>query len=102
MLYRVVNYNGKECVYEGQDEDLACRMARQYSSACGDYYVEQSLEEEITVPVKEIDFDSYDDEQEAISDYLSDLNGYCVLGFNYEIKGKKCYITKIEWDTTID
>lgn len=102
MLYRVVNYNGKECVYEGPNEEKAYKLARQYSKACGDYYVEESLEEEITVPICEIDFDCYDDEQEAISDYLSDLNGYCVLGFNYEITGKKCYITNIEWDTTID
>ena len=38
------------------------------------------------------------EQEEAISDYLSDTYGFCHYGFSYEDDGEKIHITNIEWD----
>ena len=38
------------------------------------------------------------EQEEAISDYLSDTYGFCHYGFSYEYDGGQIHITNIEWD----
>lgn len=38
------------------------------------------------------------EQEEAISDYLSDTYGFCHYGFSYEYDGEQIHITNIEWD----
>ena len=38
--YRVVNANGKDCIYTGYDEDEAIKVLNNYNDCCGDWYLE--------------------------------------------------------------
>lgn len=41
--YYVNNYDSSECIYEGFDEAEAYRICNEYSSCCGDWYVDEVI-----------------------------------------------------------
>ena len=98
-LYRVVDYKGKDCIYEGFDKEVALKMCHDYNECCGDWYLE-----EIDLPdedeIARVDFDDLKEMDEYVSDYLSNEYGYCVKSFKYDFDIKKIYIYDIEWDTS--
>lgn len=46
------------------------------------------------------DWDEMDDDEkeETLSDFLSDMYGYCHKGFEYEETNGQVHITNIQWD----
>lgn len=60
------------------------------------------LPTELTVNCYDIDaeWDNLEEQEqdEAISDYLSDTYGFCHYGFSYEDDGEQIHIANIEWD----
>ena len=39
--YYVVDYKGKDCIYEGYDEVEALKIQHEYNKCCGDWYLEE-------------------------------------------------------------
>jgi hypothetical protein len=60
---------------------------------------EDSLPESVQCSVKEFRFETEDELQEQISNFLSNMYGFCVNSYNYKIVEKTIYITNINWDT---
>ena len=56
------------------------------------------------IVVLSVDLDAYweqldnYEQEDAISDYLSNEYGFCHKGFSYEEIGEQIHITHIEWD----
>lgn len=64
--------------------------------------LESELPTELYVNYYDIDAEWYNleeqEQDEAVSDYLSDEYGFCHRGFEYEEIGEQIHITNIEWD----
>ena len=65
-------------------------------------FYDESLPTELFVNCYDIDAEWYEleeqEQEEAISDYLSDTYGFCHYGFKYEDYGEQIHIINIEWD----
>ena len=57
-----------------------------------------ALPKKVLIP-KEVS-EEMKENDDALTDYLSDTYGYCVFGCDDKKVGKKHYATKIEWDTS--
>ena len=64
--------------------------------------LENELPTELFINCYDIDAEWYDleeqEQEEAVSDYLSNAYGFCHKGFGYEAEGETIHITNIEWD----
>lgn len=74
-----------------------------------EYLREDELEETLDLPIAETlelelfdPFESDDELEELILDFLSNKYGYCINTFNYKINENETHviITDIDWDTT--
>ena len=63
-----------------------------------EYYPELVLPEELEVAIKDLDINTEEDIEEALSDYLSNEYGYCHLGYEYDFKGEVIHVYNIKWD----
>lgn len=63
-----------------------------------EYYPKLVLPEELEVAIKDLDINTEEEIEEALSDYLSNEYGYCHLGYEYDFKGEVIHVYNIKWD----
>lgn len=98
--------------YNISDENTAIHLGYEVRRLMGKYgydeeeaineVLKDELPTELTVNPYDIDSEWYDleeqEQEEAVSDYLSDTYGFCHYGFTYEETDGQIHITNIEWD----